>query len=64
MIYAAIFASLGWHTLCEAIPEGEMPLAIIGIVCYLSGMIVGHIIEDRMNEKIKKLEEELRNGEK
>jgi hypothetical protein len=60
MIYAAIFASLGWHTLCEAIPEGEMPLALIGVVCYLIGMIAGHIIEDRMNKKIQKLEEELR----
>lgn len=60
MIYAAIFASLGWHTFCDAIPEGEIPLAIIGIVCYLSGMIVGHIIEYRMNNRIQKLEKELR----
>lgn len=60
MIYAAIFASLGWHTFCDAIPEGEIPLAIIGIVCYLSSMIVGHIIENRMNNRIQKLEKELR----
>lgn len=60
MIYASIFASLGWHTFCEAMPEGEIPLAIIGIACYLIGMIVGHIVEDRMNKRIEQLEKELR----
>ena len=60
MIYAAIFASLGWHTFCDAIPKGEIPLAIVGISAYVIGMICGQIVEDRLKKRIEKLERELR----
>lgn len=59
MIYAAIFASLGWHTFCDALPKGEKLLALIGLAFYIIGILAGHIIEDRLNDRIKKLEKEL-----
>ena len=60
MIYAAIFAAVGYHTFCDAIPNGEIPLVIIGITAYVIGIICGEIVENRLKKRIEKLEKELR----
>lgn len=60
MIYAAIFATIGWHAFCDAMPKGEKILALIGFAMYLAGMICGQIVEDRFKKRIENLEQELR----
>ena len=56
MIYCAVTAAFGWHTFCDALPNGENLLPIFGLVCYIVGIICGQIVEDRLNERIEKLE--------
>lgn len=63
MIYAAICATLGWHTFCDATPKGEKLLALIGIVLYVGGMICGEIIESRLKKRIEKLESKVNTNE-
>lgn len=62
MIYCAIVAAFGWHTFCDAMPKGEKLLAFFGLVCYVSGMIIGDIVESRLNKRIEKLEKGNKNG--
>lgn len=63
MIYAAICASFGWHTFCDAMPKGEKLLALIGLAFYIGGMIGGEIVESRLNKRIKKLEDKEKESE-
>lgn len=60
MIFCAIAASFGWHTLCDALPEGNKWLALVGFTFYAIGIIGGEIVEKRLNNRIEKLEKELR----
>lgn len=64
MIYAAICATLGWHTFCDAMPKGENLLGLIGLVFYIGGMIGGEIIENRLKKRIEKLEKGSENNGK
>ena len=59
MIYAAIFATIGWHTFCDAMPNGEKILALIGLAMYMTGMICGELVENRLKKRIKNLESKI-----
>ena len=59
MIYAAIFATIGWHTFCDAMPKGEKILALIGFAMYMTGMICGELVENRLKKRIKNLESKI-----
>ena len=59
MVYCAIFSSIGWHTFITYMPKENKWLAFIGFTLYIAGMIVGQIVEDRLNDKVKELEKKL-----
>lgn len=59
MIYAAIFATIGWHTFCDAMPKGEKILALIGFTMYIIGMICGDMVEKRYKNRIENLESKM-----
>lgn len=58
MIYAAALMAIGYHTLMSA--NGSKLWMTIGIALYIFCMIVGQTLEDRLNNKIKSLEKELK----
>lgn len=60
MTFFAIMASLWWHTLCDAVPQGDISLALLSFVCYAGSVVGGYIIEMKLYKRIKNLEKELR----
>ena len=60
MIYASIMASIGIALFVTAAFEDYKFVYSVGMVLYFVGMIIGNIIEDRLEKRIKKLEDKLK----
>lgn len=60
MIYSSILASMGLLMSYVGFHEDLKVLFVLGMILFLAGQFTGHIIEERMTDRIKKLEDELK----
>ena len=60
MIYASAAVSMGIALFVTAVFEDWKWAIAIGIVIYYAGMIVGTVIENRLEKRIKDLEDKLK----
>ena len=62
MIYASGAISLGFMILHAALDEDSKVLCTIGILIYFAGLFIGNAIENRLEKRIKELEDKLKEG--
>lgn len=60
MTYWTITSSVGYMTFMYGMIQNYHALAIIGIIMAAVSMICARILEDRLEDKIKKFEKELK----
>lgn len=60
MIYSSITASIGIVLFVTSAVEGWKWVGAIGMMLYFVGMITGNVIEDRLEKRIKELENKLK----
>ena len=60
MIYATIISSMGMLMAYVAFHENLKVLYVVGIACFLFGYLGGQVIENRMEKRIKTLEDRLK----
>lgn len=60
MIYASIAASIGISLYITAAAEDWKWVLAVGMLLYFAGMILGNVIENRLEKRIKELEDKLK----
>lgn len=60
MIYASAAISIGITLYVASAIEGWKWAAAIGMLLYFAGLILGNIIENRLEKRIKELEDKLK----
>ena len=63
MIYSSILASMGLLMVYAGFHENLKLLFALGMILFLAGQLTGYIIEERMSDRIKKLEDKLKESE-
>ena len=63
MSYIAAMISLGMSIEYYGAHEDKPILMALGLLLYISGIFIGQIVEDRTEDRIKKLEEAIKERE-
>ena len=60
MTYITAMIAMGMSMICVGTDGGPKVLFVLGFLLFVAGLFIGHIVDDRTENRIKKLEEEIK----
>jgi hypothetical protein len=59
MTYIATIIAMGMSMICVGADGGPKVLFALGFLLFSAGLFIGHIVDDRTENRIKKLEDKI-----